>query len=350
MATQTRYDLKSIIDLDKWHKLQDSLSLVTRMAIITVNYKGVPVTLHSRCQPFCESVRSDPALSPYCQKCDARGGLEAVRLNRPYIYRCHFNIIDIAIPILVDNQYVGALMAGQVRLNGSGSPQLEQIVSRPDGGADGSALAEKEELYMRLPVLSYEEVAAISDMLFQLCSYIVQEAIHKNEMIEVYKKAFLHQAELPPQPDSAAAELSYTTIEQIRRQMSNAAIETHVKHSSIQPYHAVNITLQPAFDYIYAHKNETYTLQALAQLCHISPTYFSRMFAKETGENFSAFIPRLKIGWACQLLEATDQSVNQISCDLGFSDAGYFIKVFRRHLSITPAAYRAAHRNRWYRS
>lgn len=80
---QSKFDLKYIIDMDEWGKLQESLSLVTRMAIIMVDYKGVPVTAHSRCQAFCQTVRSDKEFSAYCQKCDARGGLEAVRLVSP---------------------------------------------------------------------------------------------------------------------------------------------------------------------------------------------------------------------------------------------------------------------------
>lgn len=344
MAGTSRYDLKSVLDLEKWHPMQESLSQVTRMAIITVNYKGIPVTAHSRCQPFCESVRRDPELSAYCQKCDARGGLEAVRLNKPYIYRCHFNIIDIAIPILVDNQYIGALMAGQIRLSGSGGPQLEQIVRRPEEVEGSAAVTERERLYQSLPSLTYEEITAVSDMLFQLCSYIVQEAIHKNEIIEVYKKAISYRPEHPPELAPSAAKTPYTTIEKIRRELSNAAVETRISQSAVQPYHAANPTLQPAFDYIYAHKNETYTLSALARLCHISPTYFSRIFAKETGESFSVFIHRLKMEWARQLLETTDQPVNRISSDLGFCDAGYFIKIFRKQLGLTPAAYRTGHR------
>lgn len=62
--SKSRFNLEEIIDLKKWEKLQDSLSLVTKMAILTVDYKGVPVTKHSYCQPFCQGVRQDsPSLS-----------------------------------------------------------------------------------------------------------------------------------------------------------------------------------------------------------------------------------------------------------------------------------------------
>ena len=60
--------------------MQESLALSTRLAIILVDYKGRPVTKHSQVQPFCQLVRHSPELSKLCEKCDARGGLEAVRL------------------------------------------------------------------------------------------------------------------------------------------------------------------------------------------------------------------------------------------------------------------------------
>ncbi|MNP74874.1 HTH-type transcriptional regulator YesS [compost metagenome] len=83
----------------------------------------------------------------------------------------------------------------------------------------------------------------------------------------------------------------------------------------------------------------------LARQCHISSSYFSRIFTKETGENFSTFAPRLKIEWAKQLLKATEQPVNRISDALGFCDAGYFIKTFKKFEHLTPAVYRNRYRD-----
>lgn len=343
--TKSRYDLKSIIDLDKWHKLQDSLSLVTRMAIVTVDYKGVPVTKHSRCQAFCQLVREDPQLVAYCHKCDARGGLEAVRINKPYIYKCHFDVVDLAIPIIIDNQYIGALMAGQIRLKGEGESTLEQIVSRPKLTDDRYG-KKRDELYAMMPVLSYDEVAEIAEMLFNLITYIVQEAIQKHEVIEMYKKAVAGQKPVASQDGANPPDLSLQNIQVIRQELSHALIQSHVKQTGLQPFAAVNSTLQPAFDYIGTHMHENFTLEAMARLCHISPSYFSRAFTKETGDNFSVYISRLKIEWAKQLLEGTSQPVNQIGNDLGFCDAGYFIKIFRKHENMTPAAYRAAFRRK----
>ncbi|WP_310830776.1 PocR ligand-binding domain-containing protein [Paenibacillus pedocola] len=339
------FNLENIIDLEKWHVLQDSLALVTKMAIITVNYKGIPVSKHSYCQPFCQGVRKDDVLSQYCQKCDARGGLEAVRLNAPYIYQCHFNIIDIAIPIIIDNQYIGAVMAGQIRLRDSGH-QLEQLVSRPPSADTEDKFKALEAEYASLPTLSYEEVSTTADMLFHLCNYVVGEAIAKNTTIQMYKKTLLREPASPAIDFAPASNQVYGHLQAMQSELSHTLVEHSIKELSVMQFRSSNPLLQPAFDYFYQHKHKNITLNDMAKQCHISPSYFSRIFTKETGENFSTFAPRLKVEWAKQLLETTDQPVNQISDTLGFCDAGYFIKTFKKFEHLTPSVYRTMYRNK----
>ncbi|TVX86841.1 PocR ligand-binding domain-containing protein [Paenibacillus agilis] len=414
MSTQ-QFQLDNIIDLEKWQKLQDSLSLVTKMAIITTDYKGVPVSQHSQCQSFCKAVRQDETLSPYCQKCDARGGLDAVRLNKPYIYRCHFNIIDIAIPIIVHNQYVGAIMAGQVLLKDD-SVELEQIVTRPSSKVTDEKFRSLEQDYTALPVLTYDEVTTISDMLYHLCNYMVEEAIDKNAVIESYRQALTanssamqtnaavvqeHSAVLANAsglqghsvvqanaselqgrsvvqanasglqghsvvPDPSADPLNPSRLPEQYEQTSNKSLMKQLVNEQLlnkplfnEPSSSEDLVvecisppdlgikktaassiLQPAFDYMYTHRSVTIKLTDMADLCHVSPSYFSRLFTKETGESFSTFVPRLKMECAKQMLESTDSAISQISNELGFSEPSYFIKTFKKFEKCTPAVYR----------
>src|SRR5574344_135715 len=88
-----------------FQKLQDEMASATKLACITVDYTGTPITSHSRCSEFCNVVRNHPELKVLCEKCDSRGGLEAARLKKPYLYTCHFGIVDVAIPIIYQNLY-----------------------------------------------------------------------------------------------------------------------------------------------------------------------------------------------------------------------------------------------------
>ena len=59
------FNLDQLLDVPRWQKLQDQMAHVTGMAIITVDYKGIPITHHSMCCPFCQSVRANPQLAKY---------------------------------------------------------------------------------------------------------------------------------------------------------------------------------------------------------------------------------------------------------------------------------------------
>jgi ligand-binding sensor protein/AraC-like DNA-binding protein len=334
------YNLNKLIDLEKWINLQESLAAVTKLAIIIVDYKGNPVTKHSGCHRFCEAVRANPELVKYCQKCDSRGGLEAVRLNQPYIYLCHYNIIDLAIPIMFEDKYIGAVMAGQVKLSdANASDILEQMVVTSKNSLATKALEDFKEYYDELPVLSYEEVKKIADMLFYLCNYLIEESLEKNLISEMYKNTIKNQAEID---SSALTGYTIKNIEHAKKEMSNAIINAYIgeKTSDISKRITVSNTLKPAIEYIYEHKSENVKLDELAKVCHLSPSYFSRLFSKETGEKFPSYVSKLKIEWAKGLLEETDMHINEISDELGFSEVGYFIKIFKKYEGITPFLYR----------
>lgn len=334
--------LKKILDLNKWQKLQDSLALVTKMAIITVDYKGNPVSEHSYCTSFCSAVRSDPPLAALCRKCDARGGLEAVRQNEPYIYQCYFGIIDIAIPIIIDDKYIGSVMAGQIRLAEEDEAHpLEQVLSL---SGEREVQEKREALsnhFSQIPVLAFEEVKNISDLLSRLCSYIVEDALDKSLMFEVYENTLSSHS----QDDLAAALESYKTgnIEKIKNGISTALINTKIKEAAFNESLEVDSIIKPFFSYVIHHKNENLSLKEAADLCNLSPGYFSRILSKETGKTFTSFISLLKTEWAKQLLETTDMTILQISGELGFKDSGYFIKIFKKNEGITPLSYRKYH-------
>lgn len=332
--------LNEVIDISRWQQLQDSLAPVTKMALITIDYTGTPVTEHSSCSDFCQHVRNDDRLKELCFKCDSRGGLEAVRANEPYIYFCHFGIVDIAIPIIVDDKYIGAVMAGQVRLeNPSSQNALEQLLTPSDQSFLHNILTTYQSDYEKLPTLSMSRIRTISAMLYHLCNYIVEEAIDKNLKLKSYLSLIYKNSPNDLGYDHLGLEVEH--IDRIKSEMSNSMLNSLINEPSIHKKEYSLPLLQPAFDYIYTHKSERITLQKMSELCHISPSYFSRIFTKEFGVNFNAYLSELKLLWAKELLETTRLSVQQISDNLGFNDSGYLIKKFKTVYGVTPHVYRS---------
>ncbi len=333
-------NLNKVINLEKWVNLQELLATFTKLAMITIDYKGNPVTSHSGCRRFCKTVRANHELEKYCKRCDSRGGLEAVRLNSAYIYLCYFNIVDIAIPIIIDGKYIGAIMAGQVKLSDSNASDiLEKIVVTPKNSIAKTVLEDLKEYYEELPVLSYEEVKQIANMFFSLCNYLVEEALDKSLILEMYQKNIKKEVKIA---SNTLTGYTIKNMEHAKKEISNALVNAYIKEN---PYSKdleiiVSNTLNPAIEYIYKNKSENVTVEKMAKICHISPSYFSRLFLRETGGNFSNFSSRLKVEWAKNILEKKDMSINEISDELGFTETGYFIKVFKKYEGVTPAIYR----------
>ena len=333
-------NLNKIIDLEKWQALQDSLALVTKLAIITIDYKGVPITTHSDARRFCKYMRSDPDFSKGCQKCDSRGGLEAVRINAPYIYLCHCNIIDLAIPIIIDDKYVGAIMAGEVKLpKNESNIVLERIFVTPKKDIfQAFKKNHVQKMYDEIPILSYKEIVNIAQMLSSLCKYIVEEALNKNLILDMYAKTFSSGGD--PVSSDLTAGYSMGNINQLKKEMADAVTNAYLKSAEDDIHFCNNSTLKPAFSYIFKNKKENISEKKMAEICHISASYFSRVFSKEMGITFTGYITKQKIEWAKQLLEKTDLPIAQISDELGFNEPGYFIKTFKRLENITPLLYR----------
>ena len=52
------------------------------------------------------------------------------------------------------------------------------------------------------------------------------------------------------------------------------------------------------------------------------------------------YIHTLRLEEAKQLLESTDLPVEAIAVDVGYQDASFFNRLFRRKVALTPAVYR----------
>lgn len=67
---------------------------------------------------------------------------------------------------------------------------------------------------------------------------------------------------------------------------------------------------------------------------------FLRRFQKATGLRPTEYCQQLRVGRAREMLEFTNQAVNQIAWSIGYEDAGAFRKVFHKVVGISPGAYR----------
>lgn len=95
-----------------------------------------------------------------------------------------------------------------------------------------------------------------------------------------------------------------------------------------------------ACQYVSLHLTRRITLDEVAEHLFMNPSYFSRLFKKETGETFIEYVNRVKVDRAKELLDQTNLSVAKIGETLGYDNHSYFIKMFKTVAGITPQEYR----------
>lgn len=99
-----------------------------------------------------------------------------------------------------------------------------------------------------------------------------------------------------------------------------------------------------ARSYINFHYADRITLDDLGKSLNINKYYLQKLFKRHMGLSPNEYLIQTRLTRAKQLLRTTHLPINQVSMDVGISNIGHFINLFKAHEGITPGAYR----QRWY--
>ncbi len=92
--------------------------------------------------------------------------------------------------------------------------------------------------------------------------------------------------------------------------------------------------------YLHEHFTEGLTLASVAGALHYSPRQCQRLIQESMGISFSELLQDLQLSYAKTLLCTTDESLEKISEQSGFSSARNFYHHFKQRESISPSQYR----------
>jgi len=91
--------------------------------------------------------------------------------------------------------------------------------------------------------------------------------------------------------------------------------------------------------------NLALSLGQISQSLHVHPSYLSREFSRYFDDlSFGDYIRKLRIEKAVQLMVDPRKTLSEIAYLTGFSDQSHFTRVFRKHLGVSPSAYRKGKR------
>ena len=101
-----------------------------------------------------------------------------------------------------------------------------------------------------------------------------------------------------------------------------------------------NPVVDRAIVYIQDHLTDKLTVEEIAANAGYSPSYFSRMFAEETGLSPYQFVLKSRLDQAQQQLKTTRLTVQEIAFQCGFNSAANFCYTFRRMMGVSPHEFR----------
>lgn len=147
-----------------------------------------------------------------------------------------------------------------------------------------------------------------------------------------------------PSKDYLSNQIHYAIENALSLEALKAAVAEPVSyifeniHKAVQAQNARPV--RTVLRYIEEHYTDSIRLEDAALLVSLNPAYLSNIFKKETGENFVDYLNSFRIEHAKAKLKDSNLSVNEIAYSVGFQDARYFSKLFKKYVGITPKDYR----------
>ena len=92
--------------------------------------------------------------------------------------------------------------------------------------------------------------------------------------------------------------------------------------------------------WIAQHYDEAAPVAAMVKISGLPERSFKRRFQQATGMAPLEYVHTLRLEEAKQMLESSDAPIEAIANEVGYEDAGFFGRLFRRQVTLTPAQYR----------
>lgn len=121
------------------------------------------------------------------------------------------------------------------------------------------------------------------------------------------------------------------------------ALNSYSKHEYIGNYNLKSenrMIIINAKEYIKKNIDKDISLEKLAFFLGLSPNYFSSIFSKETGESYIQYLINQRIELAKILLEENSYKIYDIAKRVGYPNAHYFSRIFKKITGVTPQEYK----------
>ena len=236
---------------------------------------------------FCEKARLLPNGRDNCNKSDRTEAVAlASQYKEPFFYECHMGMRELIVPLIQNDNLFGIIFVGQCRIDNDYGPQILEK-SKKMGGDSNEFL----NLYNQLPLITQKDIISIGAILSQYFDAQIQNGEYLSKEL--------------------ACPIGNTDI--------CDAIKVYIKEN---------------------YKNHSLSTQTIADEFHVNASYISRAFRRKIGVTITEYIESVRMTRAKELLSMTDVPICNVSLNVGFEDANYFTRVFKKATGFPPSKYR----------
>jgi YesN/AraC family two-component response regulator len=176
-----------------------------------------------------------------------------------------------------------------------------------------------------------EKIEDIHIYYIELFLMIVEKTI--GEKVEDYKNNYEHM-------DFLQTIISFETKEEVDRWIINQT--NLLLEERLNKYVTSEVDIiRKVRKYIRRNYKNKIKLEMISQYVGLSEGYFSKIFTKNTGENFSTYLTKYRIDKAKELLKTTDKKIYEICDEIGYENVEHFSRTFKKIIGCSPKKYQS---------
>ncbi len=260
---------------------------------------GLPISLHapgtfgvdpddSGVPEFCRTMAANSKLCGVCA--DMHRHLQDPTGRKVLTMKCFAGMSSSAIPIRVDDQPAAYLHTGHVFLKEPGQKRWERVEA----------------------ALEQRRTESAADAASPRHTRVMTESQYRS---------------------------SIRVLEVFAHRLAAEAAEKPEEHSVLDASYPAVVR---AMQLIQSRCDHHWTLEELADRCHISPNYLSELFPLTAGTTYTGYLAQVRVGRAIHALRDPHRRISEIAFAVGFRSLSQFNRVFKDVTGRSPSEYRAA--------
>ena len=226
---------------------------------------------------YCKAIQNTKDGRSACLCSDTSLFKKSRESKKAEYHICHAGLVDVSVPILYNDNIIGYIIFGQIRINTDFSALKEYIISL---GLDEQ---EMEKFYSEISVFDYDRLQSISNIAEMIAKHILLENMLKPDFDE---------------------------------------------------------NIQKALYYINENLEKELTIENISKNVNISKSALYRNFHSYFNSTVSEYINKKRIEKSLELLKEGNLSIEEIALRVGFSGGSYFSKMFKKEKGVSPLKYK----------